>query len=104
MSVKVRSIAGMFPTLAVAVIDEEILHRPHGMGTQLAAFLHRGRDTRDKLQQLGVLRGDPGQQRLLLSVADMDRLVRLFARLFDEREFLSPYGLRTMSSYHRDHA
>src|SRR5262249_38229061 len=30
-------------------------------------------------------------------------LERLFARLFDEGEFLSPYGLRALSAYHRDH-
>lgn len=33
----------------------------------------------------------------------MDRLEKLFARLFDESEFLSPYGLRALSAYHRDH-
>src|SRR5262249_56746134 len=55
------------------------------------------------LRQLGVLRGPPGQQRLLLSVVGIDRLERLLALLFDEAEFLSPYGLRALSAYHRDH-
>jgi hypothetical protein len=50
-----------------------------------------------------VLRGRPGRQRLLLSVVGIDRIERLFARLFDEAEFLSPYGLRALSAYHRDH-
>ena len=50
-----------------------------------------------------MLRGPPGQQRLLLSVVGIDRLQRLLARLFDEAEFLSPYGLRALSAYHRDH-
>jgi hypothetical protein len=50
-----------------------------------------------------VLRGPPGQQRLLLSVVGIDRLQQLLARLFDEAEFLSPYGLRALSAYHRDH-
>jgi hypothetical protein len=40
---------------------------------------------------------------MLLSVVGMDRLQRMFARLFDESEFLSPYGLRALSAYHRDH-
>ena len=40
---------------------------------------------------------------MLLSVVGIDRLERLFARLFDEAEFLSPYGLRALSAYHRDH-
>jgi hypothetical protein len=49
------------------------------------------------------MRGEPGNGRLLLSVVGIDRLERLFTKLFDENEFLSPYGLRALSAYHRDH-
>ena len=102
--VKVRSMVGMIPMLAVAVIDEGMLDQSVVLGKHFADFLQRqGMDDRDKLRQLGVLRGEPGQQRLLLSVVGMDRLEKLFARLFDESEFLSPYGLRALSAYHRDH-
>ena len=45
----------------------------------------------------------PADRQLLLSVVGIDRLERLFAKLFDEDEFLSPYGLRALSAYHRDH-
>jgi hypothetical protein len=44
-----------------------------------------------------------GEQRLLLSLAGPGRLLRLLSRLFDESEFLSPHGLRSLSAYHRDH-
>jgi hypothetical protein len=95
---------GMIPMLAVAVIDEDMLDRSVTVSKHFADFLQRrGLDDREKLQQLGVLRGEPGQQRLLLSVVGVDRLEKLFARLFDETEFLSPYGLRALSAYHRDH-
>ena len=40
---------------------------------------------------------------MLLSVARPAQLERLFAKLFDESEFLSPHGLRALSAYHRDH-
>ena len=40
---------------------------------------------------------------MLLGVVGIDRLERIFAKLFDENEFLSPYGLRAISAYHRDH-
>jgi hypothetical protein len=33
----------------------------------------------------------------------VDRLEKLFAKLFDESEFLSPHGLRALSAYHREH-
>ena len=58
---------------------------------------------RDKLRERGVLRGEPGQQRLLLSLCGPTRLERLFTKLFDESEFLSPHGLRALSAYHREH-
>ena len=41
--------------------------------------------------------------RLLLGVVGIDRLERLFGKLFDEAEFLSPHGLRAISAYHREH-
>ena len=56
-----------------------------------------------KLAETPQLRGEAGGQRLLLSVARPAQLERLFAKLFDESEFLSPHGLRALSAYHRDH-
>ena len=40
---------------------------------------------------------------MLLSLAGVGRLEKLFAKLFDESEFLSPHGLRALSAWHRDH-
>jgi hypothetical protein len=40
---------------------------------------------------------------MLLGVVGIDHLKRLFTVLFDEREFLSPYGLRAISAVHREH-
>ena len=47
-------------------------------------------------------RAEGAGQRPLLSVARLAQLERLFAKLFDEREFLSPYGLRALSAFHLD--
>ena len=47
----------------------------------------------------GRMRGEPGQRRLLLSLSSPDQLERhAWPRLFDEAEFLSPYGLRSLSA------
>jgi hypothetical protein len=102
--VKVRSMVGMIPALAAMVIDESMLDRSLAVGKQFAGFLRRhGLRDRDKLGELGLLRGEPGDQRLLLSVGGIDHLEKMFAKLFDEAEFLSPHGLRALSAYHRDH-
>ena len=72
------------------------------MGKHFADFLDReGSSDPDQLRELGMLRGEPGSQRRLLSLAGPARLERLLARLFDEAEFLSPHGLRALSAYHR---
>jgi hypothetical protein len=102
--VQVRSMVGMIPVLAAAVVHESDLERALVVGKQFADLLGRADlgDT-DRMRERGMLRGSPGNQRLLLSLAGPDRLQRLMARLFDEGEFLSPHGLRALSAYHRDH-
>ena len=60
--------------------------------------------TASRLAQAGpAARASPGSRQLLLGVVGIDRLERLFDKLFDEAEFLSPYGLRAISAYHREH-
>ncbi len=102
--VKVRSMVGLIPALAAVVIEEDDLRQSLAVGKQSADLLIReGLGQPDKLRESGVLRGEPGEQRLLLSLAGPERLERLLGKLFDESEFLSPYGLRALSAYHRDH-
>jgi hypothetical protein len=102
--VRVRSMVGIIPALAAVVITEDDLRQSLAVGKHFADFLVRHEMTdREKLSERGLLRGEPGQNRLLLSICGPDRLERLFGKLFDENEFLSPHGLRALSAYHRDH-
>jgi hypothetical protein len=57
---------------------------------ELVAFIH------DPLR-----RGHAG--RLLASILDEDKLHRVLSRMLDENEFLSPYGLRSLSRHHAEH-
>ena len=41
--------------------------------------------------------------RRLMSILNEERLRRVLAKMLDENEFLSPYGLRSISRYHADH-
>ena len=101
---KVRSMVGIIPTLAAATVDRDMLDRTMTLNKRFMDFLEReGFADLGKLAESGLLRGGGTDQRLLLSVAPPDRLQRLYAKLFDESEFLSPHGLRALSAYHRDH-
>jgi hypothetical protein len=102
--VKVRSMVGIIPLLAAGVVDEESIARALVVGKQSAWFLERlGLHAPEELAAQGLFRGEPGQRRLLLGAVGIDRVQRLFTKLFDEGEFLSAYGLRSLSVYHRDH-
>ncbi len=102
--VKVRSMVSIIPALAAVVIEENDLRRALALGKEFADFLSReGLSDPDQLRDIGLLRGRPGDRRLLLSLAGPGHLERLLARLFDEAEFLSPHGLRALSAYHREH-
>jgi hypothetical protein len=101
---KVRSIVGLLPALAVSVVDQSAIDLAMTVGKRFAALLEEQQmATPAQLADSGLLRGAPGHQRLLLSLAGPDRLKRLLGVLFDESEFLSPHGLRALSAWHRDH-
>ncbi len=102
--VRVRSMVGIIPALAAVVIDGEMLQQAMIMNKRFKRYLEReGVGDIAKLTETPQLRGDGTSRRLLLSVARPSQLEQLFAKLFDEREFLSPHGLRALSAYHRDH-
>ena len=89
--VKVRSMVGIIPLLAAVIVDEAVIARSETVGKQSARLLNaRGLGDMAQLTERGLLRGEPGDRRLLLGVVGVDRLRRLFDKLFDEDEFLSP--------------
>jgi hypothetical protein len=102
--VKVRSMVGIIPLLAAVVVDEAALARAERVGKQFNRLLRaEGLNDRTRLTDAGLLQGQPGDQRLLLGVVRVRQLVRVFEKLFDESEFLSPHGLRALSAFHRSH-
>ena len=106
--VKARSMVGMIPLLAVGVVDEQMIANALKFGKGFAAFLERnGLAQPDDRKDQGLVRPNHADvaehgERLLLSVVGVERLAPLFASLFDESRFLSPYGLRSLSAVHRD--
>jgi hypothetical protein len=100
--VKVRSMVGIIPLLAAIVLDESELGRAQTLGKGFSRLVADLGDQKVLTEQ-GLLRGEPGERRLLLGVVGVDHLLKLFDKLFDADEFLSPYGLRALSAYHRDH-
>ena len=102
--VKVRSMVGIIPMLAAAVVNEGMLAQSLVIAKQFPRLLRdHGYDDLDKLAHTGLLQGEPGSRRMLLGVVNIERFERILTKLFDEREFLAPYGLRAISAYHLEH-
>ncbi|MCB2379598.1 glucosidase [Hymenobacter sp. BT635] len=97
---KVRSIVGLIPLFAVEVVEQDLLDA-------MPEFTARARwllDNRPHLAQLVSRWEEPGRgARHLLGLLRRSRLKRLLARMLDETEFLSEYGIRAMSRHHLEH-
>ena len=92
---RTRSVSGLIPLLAVSSYDVETVERLPVLDVlkSMAWFVHE-RTTPTWLQSnLGRWHND----RLLFTLVPEDRLRRICERLFDEEEFLSPYGIRALS-------
>ena len=102
--VRVRSMVAMIPLLAVAVVNEQAIDESLVTDKGFAHYLrHHGLGGTEEMIAAGILRGTPGERRLLVGVAGLERVRRLWQTIFDPAEFLSPHGLRSLSAYHRDH-
>lgn len=97
---RVRSIVGLIPLFAVETLEPEMIDRLPSFKRRMQWFLNNRRDLTDNVACMRT----PGRgERRLLSVVDRDKLRRILRRVLDESEFLSPFGVRALSLYHRDH-
>ncbi len=97
---KLRSIVGLIPIFAVETLEPRVLDRMPGFRRRMQWFIENRRDLTHNVASMVV----PGEgERLLLSLVDPVQLRRILTRMLDEDEFLSPYGIRSLSRAHRDH-
>lgn len=90
------------PLIAVSVLEVERIHSLPAFGKRLAWFLKYKPDLRHHITQRKSTHHD-GSDAYLLSIPSEDRLRRMLAYILDEDEFLSEYGLRSLSKYHDRH-
>jgi hypothetical protein len=94
---KVRSLVGLIPLLAVETLEPDLLERMPGFRRRLRWFLAN----RPELSHLVASWEDPGVgERRLLALVHGHRMKSLLRRMFDEGEFLSDHGIRSLSRIH----
>lgn len=97
---KVRSMVGLIPLLATAVIEADQLENLPEFTTQIQDFQRQHPELFENVanpEQPGV-----GGRRLL-SVLNENKLRRILSRMLDESRFLSSYGIRSLSRHHLEH-
>jgi hypothetical protein len=97
---KVRSMVGLLPLCAVTVFEGKVLQKYPELISRMQRFLH----ARPELTAFIQDPARPGQAgRRLAAILDETKLRRVLAKMLDEREFLSPYGIRSLSRHHEAH-
>jgi hypothetical protein len=97
---KVRSMVGLVPLLAVETIDAELLAMLPGFRTRLEWFL---RNRADLVGDAASVTATGEHDRRLFAIVSAPRLRAILSRMLDETEFLSPYGIRSVSRRHAEH-
>ena len=99
---RVRSMVGIIPLFTVTMLDDSVVERLEGFQKRMKWFLT---SRKDQLKHITYMERDcedseaPGGLRLL-AIPSRERLLRILAYLLDEEEFLSPYGVRSLSKVH----
>jgi hypothetical protein len=97
---RVRSMVGLIPLFAVETLEPDIVDRLPGFKRRMQWFIDHHPEFREHVQLLDV----PGKgTRRLLSIVTREQLPRVLRVMLDESEFLSPFGIRALSRYHKDH-
>ena len=96
---KVRSMVGLIPLFAVETLESDLID-------SLPRFKHRMQwfiENRPDFSIHVETQSTDGIFRRFLSLVNCHRLKKVLRYMLDEQEFLSPYGIRALSRYHKDH-
>lgn len=100
IDLKVRSLVGLIPLLAVTTIKSETFEKLSGFTQRVNWFIN---NRPDLSRNLACMEGCGQNSRRLLAIVDQDKLRRILEKMLDQTEFLSDYGIRSLSRYHAQH-
>ncbi|MDQ2900007.1 MAG: glucosidase [Acidobacteriota bacterium] len=100
LPLKIRSLVGVTPLFAVDVLEDAMIDRLPGFRKRMQWFLE---NRKDLVRQISFMQSaDAGHDLALLAIPSRERLTRVLRRVLDEGEFLSPFGIRSVSKIHQE--
>jgi hypothetical protein len=97
---KIRSFVGLIPLFAVETLEADLLEKLPHFARRMAWFIRYRPQLAKRISSLT----EPGEHgRRLLSILSREQLERILKRMLDPGEFLSEYGLRSVSRHHAEH-
>ncbi|MBC7366888.1 MAG: glucosidase, partial [Undibacterium sp.] len=97
---RLRSLVGVIPLFAVEFIEEGRLDRLPGFAKRTRWFLENRKDLAAHISYMARDGCDAGRR--LLAIPSRERLERVLKYVFDEKEFLSPHGVRSLSRVYEE--
>jgi hypothetical protein len=98
---KVRSLVGLMPLLAVETLEHELVESLPNFKRRLTWFFENRVFLRDS-GNVACVKAEGEHARRLLAIVNRDHLIRTLQPMLDESEFLSEYGIRSVSKFHKD--
>lgn len=98
---KVRSLVGIIPLLAVEILDEEVIEHLPAFVRRMNWFLENRQDLAGQISYMCSLESK-GECHRLLAIPTKEQLISVLRYVLDEKEFLSDYGIRSVSKFHQD--
>jgi hypothetical protein len=99
---RVRSLVGIIPLFAVEVLEESLIEHLPGFSKRMRWFMDNRADLARHISYMKAGTEEHAGHHRLLAIPSRERLLRVLRYVLDEREFLSPYGIRSISRIHKD--
>ncbi|MCC6546693.1 glucosidase [Candidatus Sumerlaeota bacterium] len=99
---RIRSLVGVVPLFAVEVLEQETIDRLPGFKKRMEWFLANRQDLAQTISYMQP-RGSDSTMMRLLAIPSRTHLERVLKYVLSEDDFLSPFGIRSLSQYHREH-
>jgi hypothetical protein len=94
---KIRSAVGLIPLFACEILEESVIERLPGFKKRMDWFINNRQDLYHHISMMET-RQQGGHSHRLLAIPTRTRLQRVLTRMLDEKEFLSPFGIRSVSA------